>query len=29
MIDKKIVLTCLLGGVILLSGCGDKKKEES
>ncbi len=29
MIDKKIVLTCLLGGVILLSGCGDKKKEET
>jgi len=29
MINKKIVLTCLLGGVILLSGCGEKKKEET
>jgi len=29
MINKKIVFICLLGGVILLSGCGKKKKEET
>lgn len=29
MINKKIVLNCLLGGVMLLSGCGEKKKEET
>ncbi len=28
MINKKIVLACLLGGVILLSGCGEKEKKK-
>jgi len=29
MINKKIVLTCLIGGIILLSGCDKKKEEET